>query len=66
MILSASDSSALSILHDVVEDCQGWTFERLEEEGLSPTVLDALRLVTKTPEDEGDSEAVHVEFVQST
>jgi hypothetical protein len=42
----------------------GWTFERLEEEGLSPTVLDALRLVTKRPEDEGDSEAVYVAFVR--
>ena len=32
-------------------------------EPFAPAVLDALRLVTKRPEDEGDSEAVYVAFV---
>lgn len=64
MSLDTDDERIVGILHDVVEDCPGWTFDRLEEEGFSPIVLDALRLVTKRPEDEGDSEAVYVAFVR--
>jgi (p)ppGpp synthase/HD superfamily hydrolase len=37
----------VALLHDVVEDCPSWTFERLEAEGFSPTVITALRLVMK-------------------
>lgn len=55
MSLETDDERIVGVLHDVVEDGPGWTFKRLEEEGFSPTVLDALRLVTKRPEDEGDS-----------
>jgi len=39
------------VLHDVVEDTD-WTFERLEAEGFTPAVLDALRCVTKLSEQE--------------
>lgn len=39
------------VLHDVVEDTD-WTFERLEAEGFSPVIIDALRCVTKLSEDE--------------
>jgi len=42
-------SRMVGVLHDVVEDCPGWTFERLKEEGFSDEVLDALRLVTNPP-----------------
>jgi (p)ppGpp synthase/HD superfamily hydrolase len=62
--LETDDERIVGVLHDVVEDGPGWTFERLEKEGFSPTVLDALRLVTKRPEDEGDGEAVYVGFVR--
>ncbi|MDO5643371.1 MAG: hypothetical protein Q4G26_13430 [Paracoccus sp. (in: a-proteobacteria)] len=64
MSMETDDERIVGVLHDVVEDGPGWGFERLEEEGFSSTVLDALRLVTKRPEDEGDSEAVYVEFVR--
>jgi (p)ppGpp synthase/HD superfamily hydrolase len=64
MSLETDDERIVGILHDVVEDGPGWTFERLEDEGFSPTVLDALRLITKRPEDEGDSEAVYVAFAR--
>ena len=60
MSLETDDERIVGVLHGVVEDGPGWTFERLEEEGFSPTVLDALRLVTKRLEGEGDSEAVYV------
>jgi (p)ppGpp synthase/HD superfamily hydrolase len=36
----------VGVLHDVVEDGPGWTFERLEVEGFGADVIDALRLVT--------------------
>lgn len=64
MSLETADERIVGVLHDVVEDGPGWTFDRLEKEGFSPTVLDALRLVTKRPEDEGDGEAVYVAFVR--
>jgi (p)ppGpp synthase/HD superfamily hydrolase len=51
-VMQAQDSEEariVGVLHDVVEDCldKGWTIERLRDEGFSPTVLEALRLVTK-------------------
>jgi (p)ppGpp synthase/HD superfamily hydrolase len=63
MSLDTNEERIVGVLHDVVEDGPDWTFERLEEEGFSPAVIEALRLVTKRPEDEGDSEAVYVAFV---
>jgi hypothetical protein len=36
-----------AVLHDVVEDCEGWSFERLLEEGFSADVIEALKSVTK-------------------
>lgn len=56
----------VGVLHDVVEDGPDWTFERLEGEGFTPDVIDALRLVTKRPEDEGNDEATYLRFVQRT
>ena len=41
----------VGVLHDVIEDTQ-WIFEDLEKEGFSKEVIDALRCVTKTSEDE--------------
>lgn len=66
MSLDTDEERIVGVLHDVVEDGPDWTFERLEEEGFSPDVIEALRLVTKRPEDEGDGEAVYVAFVGRT
>lgn len=62
--LDTDEERMVGVLHDVVEDGPGWTFERLEKEGFAPVVIEALRLVTKRPENEGDSEAVYVTFVR--
>jgi (p)ppGpp synthase/HD superfamily hydrolase len=54
----------VGVLHDVVEDGPGWTFERLEGEGFGDDVIDALRLVTKRPEDEGKDIDSYLRFVR--
>ncbi len=46
----------VGFLHDVVEDTQ-YTFEQLEEEGFSPEVINALRLLTH------DKETPYMEYV---
>src|SRR6202034_2035323 len=43
---ATAEERIVGVLHDVVEDCPGWTFERLREEGFSDTVLTALDAVT--------------------
>ena len=39
------------ILHDLVEDTE-WTFDDLVREGFSSAIIDVLKLVTKTSDDE--------------
>jgi len=38
-----------AFLHDVVEDCPGWTLARLAAEGIPPTVIAAVDALTKAP-----------------
>ena len=45
------DEKIVGVLHDLVEDTH-WTFDMLLEEGFPPHIVDALRCVTKTSEDE--------------
>ena len=45
------DEKIVGVLHDVIEDTD-WTFERLEAEGFSQEIINALRCVTKTSENE--------------
>ena len=45
------DEKIVGVLHDVIEDTD-WTFGRLEAEGFSQEVINALRCVTKTSENE--------------
>ena len=46
--VNSEEEKIVAVLHNVVEDAKdkGWDFERLEEEGFSPEVLEALRSVT--------------------
>lgn len=54
MKMTTDEEKMVAVLHDVVEDhaSEGWTFERLAEEGIPEIVIDALRCVTKLHEDE--------------
>jgi (p)ppGpp synthase/HD superfamily hydrolase len=42
------------VLHDVVEDCAGWSWERLEAKGFSEEIIQALKSVSKTPEEKAE------------
>lgn len=46
------EQKIVGVLHDVVEDCPEWSFERLTQEGFAPEIIEALRCVTKTSVDE--------------
>ncbi len=48
----SENAKIVAVLHDVVEDCDGWTFERLRSEGFGEEIIAALDCVTKR---EGES-----------
>lgn len=52
MAVEGEDAKTVAMLHDVVEDCPDWSFDRLAGEGFSEKVLDGLRAVTKLPSEE--------------
>jgi (p)ppGpp synthase/HD superfamily hydrolase len=54
MSLDTEDEKIVGVLHDVVEDCEAWTWDRLRFEGFSGEVIDALMSVSKTPEEEAE------------
>ena len=47
MDLTSAEERIVAVLHDVCEDCPGWTFERLRGEGFSEEIIAALDSVTK-------------------
>lgn len=44
--VTTNEERIVAVLNDLVEDCPGWSFERLREEGFSERVLTALASVT--------------------
>lgn len=48
---NTEEEKIVGILHDVVEDTP-WTFDMLEAEGFSQEIIEALKCVTKTSENE--------------
>ena len=45
------DEKIVGVLHDVVEDTD-WTFEQLQKEGFSNHIIDAIRCLSKTSDEE--------------
>jgi (p)ppGpp synthase/HD superfamily hydrolase len=45
--VSSLDERIVAVLHDVCEDCPGWTFERIRGEGFPDHIIEALQSVTK-------------------
>ena len=52
--LNSEAERIVGVLHDVVEDCEGWTWERLKDQGCSDKIIEALQSVSKTPEEEAE------------
>ena len=49
--LNTEEERIVGVLHDVVEDCEGWNWQRLQDEGFSEDIIQALQSVSKTPEE---------------
>ena len=70
--LNSEDERIVGVLHDVVEDCEGWTWERLKEQGFSDEIVEALQSVSKTPKEEAEYRSLpedeklghYLEFIQ--
>lgn len=45
-LMDSEEAVIVALLHDVVEDNDAWTFDRLKKQGFSTTVMDALKLLT--------------------
>ncbi len=45
--LTSTDERIVAVLHDVCEDCEGWTLDRLRQEGFADHIIAALDSVTK-------------------
>lgn len=43
--LNSEVERIVGVLHDVVEDCEGWTWERLKDQGCSDKIIEALQRV---------------------
>ena len=52
--LDKEEERIVGVLHDVVEDCAGWSWERLEAEGVSKEIIQAMKSLSKTPEEEAE------------
>lgn len=50
--LDTEEERVVGVLHDVVEDCEGWAWERLRDQGYSDEIIEALQSVSKMPEEE--------------
>ena len=45
--MDSEEEMIVAILHDVVEDSEKWSFDKLKEEGFSKKIINSLRSVTK-------------------
>src|SRR5450631_2228265 len=58
LAVTTNDERIVAVLHDVVEDCAEWTFDRLRGEGFSNDVIAALDSVTERVDED------YMDFVQ--
>ena len=50
--MDSEEEMIVAILHDVVEDSEKWSFDKLHKEGFSKKIINSLRSVTKENENE--------------
>jgi (p)ppGpp synthase/HD superfamily hydrolase len=55
MALASPDERIVAVLHDVCEDCPGWTLDRLKAEGFPDHIITALDSVTKREGEDYDA-----------
>jgi (p)ppGpp synthase/HD superfamily hydrolase len=53
--LSDGLARCAAYLHDVIEDCPGWTLARLAEEGMPAEVIAAVDALTKRANEDGEA-----------
>ena len=53
--MKTTDERIVAVLHDVVEDCPGWTIGQLRKRGFSERVLRAVDALTKRRNEDYDS-----------
>lgn len=47
--MNTESEKIAAVLHDLVEDCEGWNFDRLQAEGFNSEVIEAVKLLTRDP-----------------
>src|SRR6516165_920713 len=47
LAMTSRNDQIVGVLHDVVEDCDGWTLDKIRDEGFSTEVVEALDSVTQ-------------------
>ena len=50
--MDSEEEMIVAILHDVVEDSEKWSFDKLKEEGFSKKIINSLRSITKENKNE--------------
>ena len=50
--MDSEEEMIVAILHDVVEDSEKWSFDKLQTEGFSKKIINSLRSITKENENE--------------
>ena len=50
--MDSEEEMIVAILHDVVEDSEKWSFDKLQAEGFSIKIINSLRSITKENENE--------------
>ena len=50
--MDSEEEMIVAILHDVVEDSEKWSFDKLHKEGFSKKIINSLRSITKENENE--------------
>ena len=61
--LNSPEERIVALLHDVVEDCPGWTFARIASYGFGPEIIGAIKAVTKDPKADLSDEDVYMAVV---
>ena len=50
--MDSEEEMIVAILHDVVEDSEKWSFDKLQSEGFSKKIINSLKSITKENENE--------------